>query len=69
MLPHRAISLIHEYSKLITSPHWRCVAPHANLIIESPIMQNINQSIEDVLQTVIYKHYNKNDTHAINTAE
>ena len=69
MLPHRVISLIREFSKPITSPHWRCGAPHANLIVKSPIMQNINQVIEDVLQTVIYKHYNKNDTHSLNTAE
>jgi hypothetical protein len=69
MLPLRAVYLIREYSKPLTSPHWRCGSPHAILITESPIMQNINQSIEDVLRKVIYKHYSKNDPYIFNFAE
>jgi hypothetical protein len=69
MLPSRALYLIHEYSTLLTSPHWRCGAPHAILITESPIMQNINQTIEDVLRKVIYKHYSKNDPHVLTFTE
>jgi len=69
MLPQCAISLIREYSKPLTSPYWRCGAPHANLITKSPIMQNINQAIDDVLQKVIYKYYSKNDKHVLNATE
>jgi hypothetical protein len=68
MLPSHALSLIREFSKPLTSPHWRCGAPHAILITESPMMQNINQAVEDVLRKVIHKHYN-NDPHVLTFAE
>jgi len=45
MLPDRAVALIREYSKPITSPYWRQGSPLANLILESPIMLRINNYI------------------------
>jgi len=69
MLPPRAITLISEYSKPVTSPNWRCGAPHANLITESPPMQDINQAIEHVLRKVVHKHYSQNDAHVLPFAE
>jgi len=46
MLPCRAIALIREYSKPITSPHWRQGSPLANLIRQSTIMSYINKTIK-----------------------
>jgi len=69
MLPQRALYLIREYSKPITSHQWRRGSPHANLITQSPIMQNINHIIECVLQNVIYKHYTKKDLHVLTFTE
>jgi hypothetical protein len=69
ILPDDVVQIIREFSKPLTSPNWRCGAPHAKLITESPIMQGINEAVQHVLRRVIRKHYNENDPHVIPFAE
>jgi len=59
MLPQRALTLIREYSKPITSPKWRDGAPHAILIIQSPYMQMVTTCIKNELLRNRNNKYNK----------
>ena len=54
MLPHRALTLIREFSKPLTHPYWRFGTRHAILIKQSPIMKTIIKQIKNELQRLTY---------------